>query len=153
RPFIRSVLFIGVLGVGLGACDKQLTVSNPNSPDAKKALSAPADVENFIGSYYKRWHAGMYGSLGNVWGMAAVQSFEDFSTLSNNCLGQRVGIPRAANDNTLANICKDEQLRVYQYMNEVQRVASSVLAQVSTAGFTLGTPAQDARAKSFAQFL
>jgi hypothetical protein len=153
RPLLRYALIASVVGIGLGGCEKQLTVTNPNSPDAKKALSSPADLENFLGSYYKRWHSGMYGALGNVWGMAAVQSFEDFSTLSNNCMGQRVGIPRAANDNTLGNICKDEQLRVYQFMNEVQRVASSVLAQLNETGYTLGSTAQDARAKAFAQFL
>jgi hypothetical protein len=153
RNLIRSAILVGVVGVGLGGCEKQLTVSNPNSPDAAKALSSPADVEAFIGSYYKRWHTAMYGALGNQWGMAAVQSFEDFSTLSNNCLGQRVGIPRAANDNSLGNGCKDEHLRVYQFENEVMRVASSVLAQLNTTGFTLGNAAKDNRAKAFAQFL
>ncbi len=137
----------------LGACDKQLTVTNPNSPDAGKALSTPADLENFLGSYYKRWNSGLYGSQSNVEGMAAVMAFETYSTLSNNCIGQRVGIPRAGNDNSIGNICNPEQLRVYSFSNEVQRVASSVLKQLNTTGYTLGSPAQDARAKAFAQFL
>src|SRR4051812_27067923 len=153
RPLLRYALIAGVVGIGLGGCEKQLTVTNPNSPDAKKALASPADLENFLGSYYKRWHAGMYGSLGNIWGMAAVQSFEDFSTLSNNCMGQRVGIPRAANDNSIGNGCSGEQSRVYTIENEVQRVASSVLAQLNTPGYTLGSAAEDARGKAFAQFL
>src|SRR4051812_17239961 len=74
RNLIRGAALLAF--VGLGACDKRLVVTNPNAPDAAKALSSPADLENFLGSYYKRWHSGMYGSLGNVWGMAAVQSFE-----------------------------------------------------------------------------
>src|ERR1043166_6233352 len=151
RNLIRCAVVVGL--VGLGACDKQLVVTNPNSPDAKKALASPSDLENFVGSYYKRWHTAMYGSLSNMWGMSAVQSFEDFSTLSNNCMGQRVGIPRAANDNSIGNLCGPEQTRVYSIENEVQRVASSVLAQLNGDGFTLGSAAQDARAKAFAQFL
>ena len=152
RNAIRCAAVSGL--VLLGACsEKSLTVSNPNAGDAKKALSSPTDVENFLGSYYKRWHTGMYGSLSNMQGMATVMSFEDFSTLSNNCMGQRVSIPRPANDNSVGNICGAEQTRVYSIENEVQRVASSVLAQLNTTGYTLGTPAQDARAKAFAQFL
>jgi hypothetical protein len=149
---MRTAAVLGL--VLLGACsDKSLTVSNPNAGDAKKALSSPADLENFLGSYYKRWHTGMYGSLSNVELMSAVMSFEDFSTLSNNCMGQRVGIPRAANDNSIGNLCGPEQTRVYSIENEVQRVASSVLAQLATPGYTLGSPAEDARAKAFAEFL
>jgi len=152
---MRNLIRAGVLlaFVGLGACDKQLVVTNPNSPNTGTVLGTPNDLESFLGSYYKRWHSGMYGSLANVWGMAAVQSFEDFSTLSNNCMGQRVGIPRAANDNSIGNGCAPEQLRVYQYENEVQRVASSVLAQLNASGYTLGSESQDDRAKAFAEFL
>jgi len=152
---MRNLIRAGVLlaFVGLGACDKQLVVTNPNSPNTATVLGTPNDLESFLGSYYKRWHSGMYGSLANVWGMAAVQSFEDFSTLSNNCMGQRVGIPRAANDNSIGNGCAPEQLRVYQYENEVQRVASSVLAQLNASGYTLGSESQDDRAKAFAEFL
>jgi len=152
---MRNLIRAGVLlaFAGLGACDKQLVVTNPNSPNTGTVLGTPNDLESFLGSYYKRWHSGMYGSLANVWGMAAVQSFEDFSTLSNNCMGQRVGIPRAANDNSIGNGCAPEQLRVYQYENEVQRVASSVLAQLNASGYTLGSESQDDRAKAFAEFL
>ena len=74
--------------VALGACEKQLTVNNPNSPNGQQALSSPEDLESFLGSYYLRWHAGIYGSQSNMGGMAAVQSFETYSTLSNNCIGQ-----------------------------------------------------------------
>jgi hypothetical protein len=86
-------------------------------------------------------------------GMAAVMSFETYSTLSNNCIGQRVGIPRAGNDNSIGNLCAPEQRRVYEYENEVQRVASSVLKQLNTPGYTLGSAARDARGKAFAHFL
>lgn len=152
RNLIRCAALLGL--VALGACsEKQLTVSNPNSPDAAKALASPSDLENFLGSYYKRWHTAMYGSLSNQWGMMSVMSFENFSTLSNNCLGQRVGIPRAANDNSIGNLCGPEQTRIYSIENEVQRVASSVLKQINATGYTLGSPAQDARGKAFAQFL
>jgi hypothetical protein len=151
RNIIRGAAVVAL--AVLGACDKQLTVDNPNSANTQRALQTPADIEAFLGSYYKRWHTGMYGSQSNQEGMAAVMSFETYSTLSNNCIGQRVGIPRAGNDNTIGNLCAPEQRRVYDYENEVVRVASSVLGRLDAQGFTLGTPARDLRAKAFAQFL
>lgn len=151
RNVIRGAALLALMA--LGACEKQLTVNNPNSPNTSQALASPADLENFLGSYYRRWHTGIYGSQSNMGGMAAVMSFETYSTLSNNCIGQRVGIPRAGNDNSIGNICAPEQQRVYSYENEVQRVASSILAQLNAPGYSLGSAAQDARGKAFAQFL
>jgi starch-binding outer membrane protein, SusD/RagB family len=148
---IRYVALVGVLS--LGACKDDLVVTNPNQPDTKRVLATAADVESLLGNYYKRWHTAMYGALGNVWGMAAVQAFEDYSSLSNNCLGQRVGIPRAANDNSVGNGCAGEQARIYQIEEEVVRVASTILNTLNQPGFTLGSAAQDARAKAFAEFL
>ena len=101
----------------------------PELRRAERVLGTPADIEAFLGSYYKRWHTGMYGSQSNLEGMAAVMSFETYSTLSNNCIGQRVGIPRAGNDNSIGNLCAPEQQRVYDIENEVERVASSFLRQ------------------------
>ncbi|MEP6621619.1 MAG: RagB/SusD family nutrient uptake outer membrane protein [bacterium] len=149
RTVIRYAAIAAV--VGLGACD--LAVSNPNQPETKRVLSSPTDVESLLGNYYKRWHSGMWASLSNVQGMANVQSFEDYSSLSNNCMGQRVGIPRATNDNSIGNGCAAEQARVYFYMAEVNRVASSILLTLNTAPFTLGSTNQDNRARSFAMFL
>jgi hypothetical protein len=141
--------------VGLGACD--LEVQNPNQPERTRVRATPSDLEALLGSYYRRWHDGLYRGLGSVWGMANVQSFENVSSLSNNCQGQRIGIPRAINDNAVGNVCEGEQQRVYFVHSEVVRVASDVLADMAgPAGgtpLTLGSPARDARAKAFAEFL
>src|SRR4051812_40689863 len=148
---LRYALLAGGL-VALGACgEKSLVVQNPNNADTKRVLATPTDVENLLGSYYKRHMSGMYATLTNVWGMAAVQSFEDYSTLSNNCMGQRVPIPRPANDNTLGNPCGPEQQTTYSRESEVEHVASTIISQL-TGGLTLGSAAQDSRAVAFAQF-
>jgi hypothetical protein len=148
---LRYALLAGAF-VALGACgEKSLVVQNPNNADTKRVLATPSDVENLLGSYYKRYMSGLYTSTTNVWGMAAVQSFEDYSTLSNNCMGQRIPIPRPANDNTLGNPCGPEQQKVYSRESEVEHVASTVIAQIQ-GGLTLGSVAQDQRAIAFAQF-
>ncbi|MGE0441024.1 MAG: hypothetical protein AB7L66_11375 [Gemmatimonadales bacterium] len=149
RSFIRAGALAGV--VVLAACD--LAVQNPNQPETERVLKTPADVEALLGTQYLRWHTGMYGALGSVWGQSMVQSFENFSSLSNNCMGQRVGIPRPANDNAVGNGCGGDQLRVYSIENEVARTSSNILARLNAADFTLGSAAQDARARAFAEFL
>lgn len=149
RSLIRNGLLAGALVVG--ACD--LAVQNPNQPETERVLQTPADVQNLLSTQYLRWHSAMYGALGNVWGMANVQSFENYSSLSNNCQGQRVGIPRAANDNKVGNGCSGDQRRIYFIAAEVVRTASNVLSRLDQPEFTLGSPAQDARGRAFGQFL
>jgi hypothetical protein len=150
RTFLRYSAAIGL--AALGACN--LDVQNPNQPETERTLASPNDVESLLQNYYGRWHIAIYGnSLANVRGMANVQSFENYSSLSNNCQGQRVGIPRPANDNGIGNGCGPEQLRVFQIESEVNRVATSVLAQWEKPGYTLGDIPRDLRAKAFAEFL
>jgi hypothetical protein len=149
RTFLRCGAVIGL--VGLGACD--LDVQNPNQPETERTLASPNDVESLLQNYYGRWHNGLYQFTSNFRGMANVQSFENYSSLSNNCQGQRVGIPRPANDNQVGNGCGGDQLRVFQVESEVNRVATSVLNQWETPGYTLGNVPRDLRAKAFAEFL
>jgi hypothetical protein len=85
--------------------------------------------------------------------MANVMSFENFSTLSNNCQGQRVGIPRPPNDNQVGNVCDGEQALIYNRMSEVARGMADVLRRMNESGFTFGTAGQDARNRAFAEFL
>lgn len=149
RFLTRMTLAAGVVAVA--ACE--MAVTNPNQPETDRVLATPADVESLLGTQYLRWHIAMYGALGNTWGMASVQSFENFSSLSNNCMGQRVGIPRAGNDNQVGNGCASEQRRTYYIHHEVTRIASNVLSRLYTPGFTMGTQARDNRARSFAHFV
>lgn len=149
---MRSMIRCGALAgaVLLGACD--LAVENRTAPDTSKVLATPADVEALLGGQFLRHNSSLYGSTANVWGMMNVMSHENFSSLSNNCQGQRVGIPRASNDNAVGNGCASEQRRVYYIDGEVVRVSSNILAKLNTAGFTLGSTAQDQRARAFANF-
>ena len=154
RTWIRYAALAGV--IGLGACgEKSLTVANPTQPNITQVLATPADAEGLLATYYKRWHSGMWGTANdlttNVDLMSLVQSFENYATLSNNCMAQRYGIPRPANDNTLGNGCAAEQLKVYAIESEVEHVASSIIAQIN-GGLNLGSPAQNSRAIAFAQF-
>jgi hypothetical protein len=141
-----------VAALGLGACQDELVVDNPNSPDAERALATPGDAENMMASYYKRWHDGLYRNLGNVEGMANIMSFQNYSDLANNCQNQRFPMSGAINNNAVGNTCGGEQVRLYQVMSEVNRVASTLLGRMED-GLTLGSPGRDARFKAMGEFL
>ena len=149
HKLIRYAALAGA--IGLGACD--LVVQNPNQPETDRVLASPRDAESLVGSYYRRWHIAMHGTLSNVWGMTTVQSFENYSSLGNNCLNARAGIPRAGNDNSVANGCQTEQHRVYFYHGEVARVATNVLKKFNEPGYLLQSIPETNRAKAFAEFL
>jgi len=151
---IRNIIRWGVLvaTVGLGACEKQLVVTNPNNPETARVLASPLDAEALIGSYYKRAHDGLYRNLGNFHGMANVMSFQNYSSLANNCQNSRYAFTGSTNSNAPGNTCQGEQQRVYFIESEVDRVASNVLAKMD-GGLSLGSAAQDLRARAFAEFL
>jgi hypothetical protein len=83
-----------------------------------------------------------------------VQSFENYSSLANNAQNARAGIPRPPNDNSIGNVAQGEQQRVYFVHSEVMRVATNILKQLNTTGYSLGgSAARDLRGKAFAEFL
>lgn len=152
---IRNLIRYGALAgvtVALAACD--LDVRNPNDPETERVLASAVDAEALLGSYYRRWHSGVYTGLGNVNGMAAVMSLENYSSLANNCQNLRASIPRPANDNNISNACQGEQQRLYFIMGEVNRVASNIYNATLADGFSIGaSAARKLRMQSFAQFL
>ena len=150
RKLITCALLAAMVGVS--ACEKNLEVTNPNSGDTKRVLGTPNDAEALLGTYYKRWSTGVYGSTINLEGMANVMSLMNYSSLANSCQNQRAPFSGATNSNAPGNSCLGEQYRLYSILGEVNRVASSYLAQVA-GGLTLGSPARDNRAKAYAEFL
>jgi hypothetical protein len=153
---IRNLIRFGaVAGVtfGLAACD--LDVRNPNDPETERVLASAVDAEALLGSYYRRWHSGVYGNtISNFNGMAAVMSLENYSSLANNGQNARASIPRPGNDNNVSNAYAAEQQRLYFIMGEVNRVASNVYNATLADGFSIGaSAARKLRMQSFAQFL
>ena len=157
RYLIRYAAFAAAFG--LGACnEKSLEVTNPNAGNTGQVLGTPDDAESLLGSYYKRWHSGLYGTVnannppGNFEGMANVMSLQNYSSLANNCQNSRAPFAGATNSNAPGNVCGDDQASPYFIMSEVERVASNFLTSVEK-GLDLGSKARENRDKSFAEFL
>jgi hypothetical protein len=135
RKLIRYAALAGL--VGIGACEDALTVENPNSGNKDKVLGTPNDAENLIGSYYKRWHVGVYG--GGVEGRLNIWTFLNFSSLANNC--QNTSYPFSSNNisNVPGNPCGGEHFSNYNTLAEVQRVASDFIGKLDATGPTSST--------------
>lgn len=134
------------------ACEKQLTVNNPNSGETERVIGTPVDAENLIGSYYKRWASGVLGSTSNLESMANIFALMNYSSLANNCQNSHAPFTGASNFNQPGNPCAPDQSRMFVVLGEVNRVASSFITKMDE-GLTLGSTARDARARAFAQFL
>jgi len=156
RKLIPYVALLAAFGIG--ACtDKSLEVTNPNAGETQRVLGTPDDAEKLLGSYYKRWHAGLYGGANpapptTFEGMLNIMSLQNFSSLANNCQNQRYPFTGATNSNAPGNVCDGEQSNEYFILSEVTRVASNFLTSVA-GGLNMGSPAREARDKSFAEFL
>jgi len=143
-----------VSAVAAGACsDNSLAVQNPNAGDTKRVLGSPTDAENLLGSYFKRWVVGMYGSTGDIQGMANTFALMNMSSLANNCQNSHYPFGTSVNYNQPSgNVCTGENQRLYAIMGEVNRVATSFLT-AEAGGLTVGSTARDNRDKAFAEFL
>ena len=158
RKLIPYVVLLSTFGVGMSACtDKSLEVTNPNSGETQRVLGTPDDAEKLLGSYYKRWHAGLYGGNdpappGTLEGMANIMSFQNFSSLNNECQNSRYPFSGASNGNSPGNNCDSDNKNTYFVLNEVVRVASNFLTSVQQ-GLNMNSQARENKDKAFAEFL
>jgi len=153
RILCAGVVASGV--IGLAACGEGLIdVPNQTQPDTRRVLASPADAENLVTGYFKRFLAGLQGSTTNMESLTSIMSFMNFSSLANNAFNTHTPFTSFININDPGNIAQGEQNRLYNIDSEVNRVATNFLTTLGSDDLpTLGTPAQDLRAKSFAEFL
>lgn len=147
---------IGAAGVvALGGCrDNPLDVSNGNNPNVLQVYGTPKDVETIISkSFQQLWNA-QQGNIG-IGVQTMVMSFESHSGLANFGMGARAAIPRGPVSNDLGNSDQDIIFNDFDKLTRNSRSAANAIAALDrfiAAGTGTGSPAEDARAKSFAYF-
>ena len=151
RNLFRSVVLGAAVAV-LGGCEDTLVVQNPNSGETERVLATPGDAENLLGSYYKRWSSGVYGSTINLEGMGNIYALMSYSALANSCQNSHAPFSGSTNFNSVGNLCQSEQFRLYTILSEVNRVGMTFTAKLD-GGFSFGSVARDNRARAFAEFL
>src|SRR6266550_7578506 len=141
------------LVIGLVACKDTLVVEDINDPHRIRALSRPGDIEAFIGSTYAQiQNATLGGSNDDLQTQLQVMGMENTSALANFAMGPRGAIPRTPIENTRNSTGDVGNYRDFVVLHRAARMATIGIGAMNRLG-TLGSPAQDARARSFARFV
>jgi hypothetical protein len=153
RKHVSQYIAGGGVLLGLLACSgDSLNVVNINNPDVARAYATPAGVEGVV--------AGLGVQLNNtqratesVNTQARILSGENIASVANFGMAARSQIPRSVISNELGNDNQTGNLANFNQFSRVSRTASNAIAAINrlaTTGQTIGSPAQDARAKAFA---
>src|SRR6058998_1153994 len=143
----------GVLALAFMACKDTLVVQDVTDPDRDRALGRPADVEAFIGfTYAQIQNATLGGSNDDLQTQLQVMGMENTSALANFAMGPRGSIPRTPIENTRNSTGNVGNYRDFVVLHRAARMSTIGIAAMNNL-VTLGSPAQDARARSFARFV
>ena len=153
RLSFRSLLLIGSAVSMLTACSQDLAVTNPNAGDITRALARPGDIENLLGGGFNGVSSNTTGTLDGVNSSLQVMSLENYTGLANFNMGPRAGLPRTpilnfANNPGSASVAAD-----FNGLSRLTRSTTLALERLSATGFTLGSVAQDLRARAYGRFV
>jgi hypothetical protein len=141
-----------VLALAFVACKDTLVVQDLTDPDRDRALGRPADVEAFIASTYAQvQNATLGGANDDLQTQLQVMGMENTSALANFAMGPRGAIPRTPVENTRNSTGDVGNFRDFTVLHRAARMAVIGIARLNV--LTLGSPPQDARARSFARFV
>jgi hypothetical protein len=150
---IRILLLTAVVSV-LTACSQDLAVTNPNNGDIGRALARPADIENLLqGGFNQVVNATTGNSNEGLNTSYQVMALENYTALANFNMGPRAALSRTpilnfANNPGSASVAND-----FFGLSRLARSATLALDRLSAPGFTLGSPAQDLRARAYGRFV
>jgi hypothetical protein len=152
--FLSATVLASV--TALAACrDNPLSVENPNNPDVSDVFGSPRDVESITSRLFQNIYNGQLGTGDDIHTQTITMSFESSSQLGNFGMGTRGSIPRGPIDNSIGNNVANGNFRDFDHNSRNARSAANAIAALDRfidAGNTIGSPARDARAKSFAYF-
>ena len=156
RTSVRYLSAVVIATLGITACiDNPLDVPNTNNPDVSRVYSSPANVETTVSQLFKNLYNGQYGSADDIWTQTLSMSFESHSQLGNFGMGTRAAIPRNPIDNSIGNVVSVGNFRDFDFLSRNAKSAANTIAAVNgfnAKSLSIGSPARDARAKSFAYF-
>jgi len=158
RATIRTLSAVVLAGVtALAACrENPLDVENTDNPDVLRVFGSPKDVETIVSRIFQQLYNGQHGEFTSTQVQTMSWSFESHSQLGNNGMGTRAAIPRSPVDNSIGNGDAGAGFfRDFDHLSRNARGAANAVAALDrflAAGATIGSPARNARAKSFAYF-
>jgi hypothetical protein len=155
RSSVRCLAAVTALAL-LSACvENPLEVNNTNNPDVDRVYASPVNVETTVSQLFKNMYNGQYNSSDDIWTQSLSMSFESHSQLGNFGMGTRAAIPRNPIDNSIGNGVSEGNFRDFDHLSRNAKSAANTIAAINlfaTTAKSIGSPARDARAKSFAYF-
>jgi hypothetical protein len=149
--YIRYLAAATLVGATVGCTD--LEVTNPNNPDRARVLASPADVEGLAAAQYQQIISATLGNIARTETGMATASLMNASTLANNGMGPRSGIPRQPIDNAPGNAYQLENYNDFRLLSGVGRNSADILARAKATGFTLASAGDVNRLRGFAHFI
>jgi hypothetical protein len=139
------------LVLAAAACSDPLDVKNSDNPDIDRVFSAGPTIEQTLGSGYQQCRNAL--NRNGVYTQLATMSFESYSQLNNFFMGPRGALPRAPilNNRTASSVFNE-----YSSLGRQSRVMSNAMTSLdalSKGGGSLGSPAQDLRARAWGFFV
>lgn len=151
----KHYLWIGASLVALTACGDSLEVVNHNNPDVARAYATPAGVEGVVGGLGVQLNNTQRASE-SINTQAKIFAGEQFATVANFGMAARTIIPRnpisndLGNDNSVGNVAN---WNIFSRTGRSAAVAIAAINAYQVKGLTMGSSAQDARAKAFAYMI
>src|SRR5687767_15208262 len=142
RTFALALLLVGC---------QDLTVTNPNEPDARRATSQPAATEAFIASSFRKWWQVAGHDDFPAWALSTIarevtSGFADFGQL------ELSAEPRSAWNNSPVNarnnVTEEPWYNLYATISSV----NDALAAIDD-GLVITDPANTARTKAVGKFM
>lgn len=148
---IHTLASASLLVIAATACNQDLAVENLSNPDIARVFATPASIEATIASGYQTVHNSITNTA--LQPEVEVLALESFSNLNNFNMGVRVAVPRPPINNVNGS---PSVFTEYSGLEKNARLATNALDALDRlikSGQTLGTHAQDLRARSFAFFV
>ena len=156
RTSVRALAGALAVSTMLIACvENPLDVKNQNNPDVEQVYKSIVNAETQSSQLWKNMYNGQYNSSDDIWTQSLSMSFESHSQLGNFGMGTRAAIPRNPIDNSIGNNVATGNFRDFDFLSRGARTATNTIAALNgfpAINITLGSPARDARAKSYAYF-
>lgn len=132
------------------ACRSDLTVENLSNPDIERVFGTPASVEATLAAGYQSIHNSSANQA--LWPETQMLGLETYSSLNNFNMGVRVSIPRNPISNSNGSPSFNSEFTNFSKASRLIVNALDAHAKLLKAGNTIGTPAQDLRARAFGWF-
>lgn len=138
------------------ACKDVLSVNNPNNPNVAQTLATATDIEAVFAQGFLQ--VGFTGSgihTNNIAPQLNAMSLENYGNVANFDMVYRAAIPRSFIDNSINNSGSDVHFADFQNMQKLARTIANAITALDAftkGGHTLGSPAQNARARAWGFF-